>query len=285
MRERWVVISNCQSFGLANSIECLAKTVECTACDVWEFGRIIANDPDHFMQYDFALLLPEAERWEGFDRARLPPHKIVPAFQFAAYHPDSVYVWADGQPFKGVVDAYQSMIALAAYKEGLDAERAATFYNADIYRAAGFFGQWDPHRDWLIHQFRQYQIDIRPIFVRRARARPIMHTVNHPIIEVLFDIAREVLLQLDRPIFAGVAPPPDNLASLVWPIYPEVGETMGLAGSYLFKPVERHKPLELVEFVDESLRRFSAWDRSQLRVMRNLEPALQRIRRHMREAA
>lgn len=285
MRERWVVISNCQSFGLANSIECLAKTVECTACDVWEFGRIVANDPDHFMQYDFALLLPEALRWEGFDQARMPPYKTVPAFHFNAYHPDSVYVQADGQAFKGVVDAYQSMIALAAYKEGLDAERAATFYNADIYRAGGFFDQWEPDRDRLVRVYREFGIDIGPIFVRRARGRPIMHTINHPVIEVLFDVAREVLLQLDQPIFTDVAPPPDNLAPVVWPIYPEIGETMGVGGSYLFKPAERHKPLELIEFVGESLRLFSEWDRSQLRVTRKLEPALQSIRRHMREAA
>jgi len=112
-----------------------------------------------------------------------------------------------------------------------------------------------------------------------------MHTINHPVIEVMFDMARALLTHLDQPIYADVAPPPDNLASVVWPIYPEIGERLGVAGSYLFKPSEEHKPLELIDFLDRSLGYFSSWHRSQLRVMPRIQPNLQRVRALMREAA
>lgn len=286
MRQRWIVISNCQSFGLANSIEALARDVECAACDNWSFQRAVAADPDHFRDYDFALILPEAKDWPGFDAARLPPTMEVPAFQFAAYHPDSVYVFADGTMFlDGVIAAYQSMIALAAYKEALSPERAATFFNATIYQSAGYFGQWEMQRDWLVGLYRDAGLEIGASLLRRSRGQAFMHTVNHPRIGILFDLARAILDKLGQPVFAEVPLPPDNLAATAWPIYPEVGERLGLAGAYLFKPAEKHKPLDLVHYLAESFRRFAPWDKSQLRVIKPLEPALKRIRRHMREAA
>ena len=282
MRQRWVVISNCQTVGLANSVEALARDIDCTGVDVHEFRRIVADERDHFRHYDYALVLPEAI--EGIE-ADLPPHRLVPAFQFPAYHPDSVYVFADGAFFPGVIDMYQSMIALAAFKEGLDAERAATFFTGEVYRRAGYYAMWEPFRDWLIAHFGAAQIDVTPLFLRRARGRALMHTVNHPAIEVLFDIARTILVQMEQPIHEAVPPPPDNLAAVAWPIYPEVGERLGLAGAYLFKPAYRQKPLTLVEYLDESLRLFAARDRSELSVIPNLVQPLRRVRRIMRDAA
>lgn len=282
MRQRWVVISNCQTVGLTNSIEALARDVDCTGVDVHEFRRVIAEERDHFRRYDYALILPEA--LEGID-ADLPPHRFVPAFQFPAYHPDSVYVFADGAFFPGVIDMYQSMIALAAYKEGLDAARAAAFFTGEVYRRAGYYAMWQPFRDWLIAHFAEQKIDVAPIFLQRTRGRALMHTVNHPAIEVLFDIARAILVQMERPIYEGVPPPPDNLAAISWPIYPEVGERLGLPGAYLFKPAYRQKPLALIDFLAESLRLFAARDRSELSVIPNLVQPLRRVRRIIRDAA
>ena len=34
------------------------------------------------------------------------------------------------------------MIALAAYKEGMDAAKAARWFNAATYAQAGYFAQW-----------------------------------------------------------------------------------------------------------------------------------------------
>ena len=282
MRERWAVISNCQTVGLAHSIEALARDIDCVGVDVHEFRRTVAAEPDHYRRYDYALVLPEA--LEGVE-ADLPPHRMVPAFQFPAYHPDSVYVFADGVFFPGVIDMYQSMIALAAYKEGLEAESAARFFATPVYQRAGYFAMWTPFRDWLIAHFGEAKIDVAPIFLRRAKGRALMHTINHPTIEVLYDIARAILVQMDKPIHDGVPPPPDNLAAIAWPIYPEVGERLGLGGSYLFKPAHVHKPLALVDYLDASLKLFAARDRSELSVIPNLVQPLRRIRRMMRDAA
>lgn len=286
MRQRWIVISNCQAFGLANCLETFARDVTCEACDYHDFQQQVVDDPDHFRCYDFALVLPEARDWPRFDPTRLPAHVFIPAFQFAAYHPDSVYVFADGEIFGGgVIAAYHSIITLAAYKEELPPARAAAFFNARLYQSLGFFAHWQPQRDWIVAQFREAGFDVGGVFLRAGRGRPFMHTVNHPTIEAMAEIARAVLTRFDRPVYRDVTLPPDNLAGTRWPVYPEIGERLGIAGAYLFKPAERHKPFELEEFIAESFQRFSPWHKSQLRVIDPLQPTLRRIRRHMREAA
>jgi hypothetical protein len=282
MRKRWAVIFNCQSEGLASSVDCLAREIDCSTFFPWDFKRIIADEPGYFRNFDFAVVSNEIGDWAGELPYVLPPHIRLPSFQFSAFHPDSVYVFAAGKILSGKMSDYHSMIALAAYKEGLCAERAATFFNRRIFEVANYFDTWVPAREALAARYREAGFDIAHLFVRAARHGPFMHTVNHPKIEVLFEIARLLLKRLDQPMFDGVEPPPDKLAGLSWPIYPEIGEQLGLPGSYLFKPAGQHKPLELVPFLTESLTVFEQWDRSQLRVIRRLQRFLQEIRAEMR---
>ena len=283
MRERWVVISNCQSFGLASSINALAKDIDCTPCDHFEFKRLIAEDPDHFLRYDFAIVMPEMWKWVDGRQVALPPFAEVPGFHFDAYHPDCVYVLADGQNLNGYVGPYHSMIALAAYKEGLSAERAASFFNAEIFEAGDYFSLWPIWRDHIVGEFRTYGLDIASMIVRRSRGRCFMHTIDHPKIEILFDIAQALLAKLGRPMHAGAVPPADILTGTTWPIYPEVGAHLGVRGAYLFHGPNESMPLELVPFLQKSMDVYAAWDKSRLRV--RPQPRLIRIREAMRAAA
>ena len=41
MRERWLVVWNCQAFGFANCIQTLARDVECEALDFWSFAKAL----------------------------------------------------------------------------------------------------------------------------------------------------------------------------------------------------------------------------------------------------
>ncbi|WP_116091951.1 WcbI family polysaccharide biosynthesis putative acetyltransferase [Sphingomonas crusticola] len=284
MRERWVVIANCQSFGLASSIQSLAKDVDCTACDHWEFARRIAEDPDHFSGYDFAVVMPEIRDWAAGKPFTLPAYAHVPSFQFHAYHPDCVYVFADGEAVNGFAGPYHSMIALAAYKEGLSAEQAASLFNPEIFTAAGYFDFWIPERDTMIERFRAHGLEIGATFVRRSRGRSFMHTINHPKIEILFDFAHAVLAKIGRPIHADAMPPPDALAGTTWPIYPAIGAHLGVRGAYLFHAPNDPTPLDLMGFLERSLADYAAWDRSRLRVKWYIQPRLLRLREAIRAA-
>ncbi|MES2497199.1 MAG: WcbI family polysaccharide biosynthesis putative acetyltransferase [Pseudomonadota bacterium] len=284
--KRWIVIANCQTFGLANSILSLAPDVACHGCDVREFQTRMREQPDYYLEnYDFAIIAEEARLWFQYTPEMLPPHIDIPNITFSAFHPDCCYVTAGAAVVDGVVGPYQSMIALAAYKEHIPPVRAATFFNEAVYQYAGYLDLWQEQRDRLVTQFAAAGVAIGPGLRRMSHGRSFMFTVNHPKIEMLFEVARAILVSRNERIHEGSWPPPETLAAAQWPIYPEVGRRLGLTGGYVFKPAHDPRPISLEEFLIRSHDVFSAWDKSQLSVDPGIRPRLWRIRELMREAA
>lgn len=285
-RERWILLSNCQSLGLARAITAVSRSVQCDSCDVWEMPARLADDPDYFRRYDFALILPEARAWPGFPADDMLPRSVdLPSFIFGGYHPDCCYVRADGKLItEGLIGPYQSMIVLAAYKEGLEVADTARFFADGVYRQAGYYRLWDAQREALVAQYADHGFDIRAVFRTASRGKAMMHSPDHPTIDVLLDIARILLDRFDRPNHAVVPPPIDNLAVTSWPIYPEIGEWFGVPGAYLFRPRNEYAAMDLDSYIERALEEFRPWDRSLLRVPREVQPRLQLIRRLIREA-
>ena len=285
VRERWIVLSNCQAVSLARAITAIAETVDCASCDAWQMKERIAADPDYFRQFDFALILPNLRDFSGFPSDRLPPNADLPGFSFSGYHPDCCYVAAAGERIPdGPVGPYQSMIALAGYKEQIGPKETARFFNDRIFEQAGYYRQWQAQRDEMIERFAGFGYDIRGIFRRAGRGRCFMHTIDHPDIRLMIEMAKAVLRRFDRAYREEAPLPVDVLADLSWPVYPEVGEQFGVAGDYRFRPISQYVTLDLNEFLEEQFASFCRWDRSQLRVARPIEPRLQHIRKLIRES-
>ena len=58
----------------------------------------------------------------------------------------------------------------------------------------------------------------------------------HPKIDCLNDLARAIIRRAGLPLTNSLSRPPDNLATgPVFPVYPEIGRRLGVAGDYLFK--------------------------------------------------
>ena len=283
-RERWIVLSNCQSEGLARSITALADRVDCDSCDVWQMGDRLAGDPDYFRRYDFALVLPDALAFPGFPADRLPLSAYVPMFQFTGYHPDCCYVRAEGDYiYDGFIGPYHSMIALAGYKEQISAAETARWFNDTLYQAAGYYFQWEAQRDAMIARFASHGFEIGGIFRRPSRGRSFMHTIDHPDIMLMMELARVILRRFDRRCHADAPPPVDSLAMMSWPVYPEIGEQLGVAGAYRFRTANLYGAIGLEDYLEEAFARFGRWDRSVLRVDLEIQPRLQHIRKLIRE--
>jgi hypothetical protein len=283
-RERWILLSNCQTLSLARGITAVAETVDCTGCDSWQMAERLADDPDYFRRFDFALILANLRDFPGFPADRLPPHADIPCFGFTGYHPDCCYVAADGEHITdGPVGPYHSMIALAGYKEQIGPAATARFFNDRIYEQAGYYRQWEAQRDETTNYFARFGYDIGGIFRKASRGRSFMHTIDHPDIVLMTEMAKVVLRRFDRPYREEAPAPVDALANVSWPIYPEVGERLGVAGDYRFRPIDRYITLDLNEYLEEAFASFGRWDRSRLRVFRHIQPRLQHIRRLIRE--
>lgn len=94
---------------------------------------------------------------------------------------------------------------------------------------------------------------MRENFVRWSRSGPFMHSVNHPKITVQLDIARMLLSRTGLQIMESGIIPHDNLTNgPVFPLYPEIGARLGVAGSYNFKGGGSYRAKDLKQFVSES---------------------------------
>jgi hypothetical protein len=285
-RERWILLSNCQTLSLAHAITAVAETVDCAGCDAWQMAERLEADPDYFRSFDFMLVLANLRDFPGFPADRLPPHVDVPCFSFTGYHPDCCYVTAAGERIQdGLIGPYHSMIALAGYKEQLGPAATARFFNDRVFAQAGYYRQWLAQRDCMIERFAEFDYDIRGIFRTAGRGRSFMHTIDHPDIVLFTELAKVILRRLDRPYREDAPLPVDGLADLNWPVYPEVGTQLGVAGAYRFRPAQRYDALDLPDYLEQAFASFGRWDRSELRVAWQLQPRLQHIRQLLRGGA
>jgi hypothetical protein len=253
------LISNCQTYGLAHSLQLLAESVVVEPVDIGEYNANIERYNAGFGDYDRVLIGLGAEALPGADLSRARRVDKVPELVFPAYHPDLTYLTNSSSIVDGPIGAYHSMLAFVAHGAGRSVSDTLALFNGRIYEACGYFNGWTAARDNLVGYCHQLGFDIALPMRRWGRTGAFMYSVNHPRIHVLYDIAR---LYLER---EGYEPrvcdltPPDNLAAnAVFAVYPEIGDALGVPGAYLFKRPEQYAQIGLRQFVEES---FAVYDR------------------------
>lgn len=233
--------------------------------DIGEYQIHIEHYNDRFGEFDRVLVGLGTEQVPGahFSRARRVDR--VPELVFSAYHPDMTYIMDGGNSVDGPLGAYHSMIAFVAHRTGRSVVDTLPPFNGRIYAACGYLDCWAAARDNLIWYCDYLGYDVGQAIRRWGQRGAFMYSTNHPRIHVLYDIAR---IYLER---EGYEPrvtdllPHDNLAnSSVFPIYPEIGEALGVPGSYLFKRGNEYTQIDLRQFVEES---FAAFDSHAPRVL------------------
>ena len=268
------VISNCATDGLSRSLSLLCPDLEVGSTE------ITAAQADHdktradLMAASRLVLLPQARQMaQNLIGAQAMADRIVievPGFFFAGYHPDCCYVRSSkGYPVNTRFGAYHSRIALVAWRMGLSVPQAAALYTGRTYAAAGYLDAWDKQRQLLVASFATAGIDIAADVLRWSRRGCFMHTVNHPHVACLFDVARALAPRLDTRVVDFPTPPADNLAAnAIFPCYPEIAANTGTRGSLLFKLSKRDTVVDLTEFLTLS---FFTYDRHQSPDL-NLDP-------------
>lgn len=266
MKEKWLVISNCQTVGLGNSLSLLCPDVEVATCDIWKFSANIEQWKTRLSDYDQLIALPEDQSAGLVDLSAYTNVTRVPGFRFRGCHPDVTYVKCGETVVKGPMDGYHSAIVLAAFKQGLTEAHTRSLFTLDFYDSAGFFSIWEAEKKELFDCFDLVDLDIRADFVRWMRSGGFMHTVNHPRINAVYDVAIHVARKLYNGalVECGIRPHDNLTVGPIYPVYPEIAEHYGLsAGSYYFKPVGTYKVITIEEFIAGSYsvyRNFTASD-------------------------
>ena len=258
---RIAVLGNCQSFDLAYAMKLLIPSAAVHQFQVQGKARIggkmlvrALRAYDHVFLQDFGqgLIPGTTSEWLCSELANVTRY---PSVLFGAYHPDSIFILGKrGDVLSGPIGQHHSALALFAYRAGLPAEAALLLYTREVYDTLGYFKLWEPASAQFFEHARSYGLQLEADCVRWTRLGCFMYAVNHPKPVVFFDVARHLLAKV------GISSQPvdfehyalNELArDTVFPVYPEIAEHFGLAGSYLFK-APKHSPggLSLGNFFD-----------------------------------
>ena len=251
---RLVVLGNCQAYAMARCLRALHPAadvaavswaqlkskahVERLAATVKEVDAVVAQPANmaHLVEFRPKTLI------RGPTRAA-----FFPGVHFTGFQPDAVRVIAKG--LQSLIGEWHSALIMAAFRMGLPMARAEELFNAYLYGALGYFDEYAKAQTFLQRTAEQIEWDLAAEL--QTWPRPFVHTPNHPRIEVMMDIARGVCSRLGLETAPDAATPPDPfVASGAWPIYPEIGKRLGVAGEMTFvSPLEQGRPLVLGEAI------------------------------------
>ncbi len=213
-------------------------------------------------RYFFFFTLHTKDTLASSDLLKESRIEYWPNIYFPAYHPDLVYA-KSGEELAEIsaLLEYNSSLVLYAWMSSLSPAQAIKLFCDPVYEKLGFYAYWDEARPWLIEAFQQVGLAFRPDMDRLAASGCFMHSTNHPKLRLLAVVARLLVEKM------GLTPATrnphefihDNLADAsVWPVYPEIGQRLGIDGEYAFKqsveaaPDQKISILSLEEFVEQS---------------------------------
>jgi hypothetical protein len=258
-RAPWLLLFNCQGMGLANSLNLLCSTIHVEHYDPAGFTRNRAEVTARLAEFERILVAPQVERSLGLELDGLDTVWRVPTITFDAYHPDICYLLQSGKSLKGPMGDYHSLVAYAAFSNGLDESRTVALFNERMYAALGYFERWDAARERLLTLFQSHGFDIASRYPHWSRNGAFMYSFNHVRIHCLRDVATSILERAGLPVEATDLLPHDNLANgPIFPIYPEIAARLGTPGNYLFKPGGRYELIGLEQFVAASFALYRA---------------------------
>ena len=261
---RVVISSNCMTGGLTSALSLLLPAAKFDPIPyVWVNETVL----DEQLAVSEAWLLsgPEGLQSATLGRVNKPNLRVIrfPDLYFNAFHPDQVYAWMrDGSTVDCATGPYNSAIALWAWQHGLNAQQTISLFTPEVFGALGYHDRWQVSIDRLRHDFVPFpHLDYRDFIIPLQRAGNFMHTVNHPKVAAMAQMARLLAKQID-PTVDTESIPVENMmvdglfmASVSWSVYPSVANALGIKGAFMWK-LEDHSVIGLEEFLQRSFAKY-----------------------------
>jgi len=200
---------------------------------------------------------------------------VIPTVTFAAFHPDIQYGFIDGSVVKNGLDSdWNSRILLWAYMNKLKEREARELFCEEVYRELGYLDEWASSAALLKLGFEKCGFDFGRWMRSVQRDGVFMYGINHPLPIALSNLA----IQIVEREFAGKHQHvddvhkyvTDHLAHIVWPVYPEIADELGVEGTYRWRVGRKYAQLD--EFISLC---YEAWDSIKLGKREiNLMPAV-----------
>ncbi|WP_462117436.1 WcbI family polysaccharide biosynthesis putative acetyltransferase [Methylorubrum extorquens] len=123
----------------------------------------------------------------------------VPTIVFPAFHPDIVYIAHKGGLFGSPMGDYHSALIVYGFARGFSADEIVSLFRADVFSRVGYLDGWFPNRDALLAMSHAHGCNIDRLFAGWMRRGCFMHTINHPKLFVLTDLAHDALHRAEIP--------------------------------------------------------------------------------------
>lgn len=235
---RIVIVGNCQVSGIGNLMRAMSGDVATMSFLRTEsFITSLQNgtfDIKPFIESDLILTHPEND-WIKHLEQRIPnigtKVKFIPTIIFSAFHPDSVQVEHQNKSVTSAFGLFGSSLAFYGWRMGLSREKTISLFTGDVYEALGFFNYWDSSIESLVKAWDFSGLSLTDQIARWSKQGCWMHSIIHPKLFVLADVAHAALAR------EGIHAIPnveyylrDDLADhLCWPVYPEIGAVLGIS--------------------------------------------------------
>jgi hypothetical protein len=280
---RGIVISNCQAHLLKYALNVMMDGVSFDAITIHDLedGKRLDGIPEIARgiaaDYDLALSIGLTDRFSSLAHDRIE-QEIQPCglvrianLYYEGFHPDFCYLTTSEERFHGPLGDYHSRIALASYLEGVSVDGVLSRYNPTEYERFGYFDA--AARSIAEQSRRDHTLDVpaAPIVAEAVKTGQAFLTFNHPSASLIWRysmaVAKALSWRFGIPLsgwVGGADTLPNHLAEhAICPVYPEIADRLGVAGSYRFKPPGLPS-LTLRDFLTAEYAAFAAVGREKL---------------------
>jgi len=273
------VLYNCQHQGLANGLQALMPDA-----NVISYELSVLKSPELQEQAatalgscDTVVCAPIDQKWGSLSNQALGAEVqricIIPPISFAGFHPDMIYVITSEGHLSGATGPYHSRIVIASYLEKLSVSQTTELFNRFVFVNLGYLQAFEQAVEFLISRYKQYNVDLGSYIECWRTKGCFMHSINHPKIHVLCDLAIIFCKMMGIGVeenLANFEMVPDNLSNHPkHPVFPQIASKLGISGSCLFKPANDlvgrgFKVLPLDAFIDQQFATYSKVPREHL---------------------
>ncbi len=288
---RVLVVGKCHSRGIAASWQAVRPADDVSSV-TWvqlrkgySVARLLSDvsEADHvFLEANAAGVRDLSARELGLSvsdksvpllAAALESATLYPVMHFGGFHPDFLRIDKIGC----------SHIVVAAHALGLSEARAAELFNSYIYGVLGYFDEYGKAMRFALQVGQASGFDLSSI-LKPVDGQPFMHIPTQPTIGFWMRFAGLLCERAGVPYGAEAVPPLDEPGQeLVWPVYPELAEKIGVDGSMDFKVSKRQGFISFEEMISTCYQLLAETDVTELRGRSHTRKIIAKLRDELDE--
>jgi hypothetical protein len=179
---------------------------------------------------------------------------LYPSVSFTGFHPDCCVL-----PNISPLGPYHSMIAVAGFTLGLSLDDTLKLYRDDVFERLNYYSEFEAAKSFYLNHVKSFDFDLTVDFDCWIAQGAFMHTVNHPKVFALTDLAFHLAKKSDltNRYAKRVEALQDWLSGHpIFAVYPEIASRIGVETQPLFKRsgFNSQSVMSLRTFVELSLK-------------------------------